>query len=300
MTASLVVIGDITVDVMVRQSGPLVTGSDTPSQVVRTRGGSAANTAAVAAKLLPTTFIGCVGDDGMGRDLVAALRAEGVTVRAVVAPGVPTGTVVILVAPDGERTMLPDRGANAYLGPLPDSWVEEAWCLHLTAYSFQTGLAAPTCLEAARAVQRKGGLVSLDVSTANIIETMTPAGFEALVAEIAPDIVFANSSEAALLRWDVDAPADRVLVVKHGRDPVLVRLPRGAVRVPVTAVSQVVDSTGAGDAFAAGFLAALLLEPIRVGLGEIAPDDPRVANWCLAGHAMAVEMISKPGGGLPI
>ena len=110
---TLVVLGDLMVDVIARAEGPLARGSDTPASVSLEGGGSGANVAAWAAALgTPVGFACRVGDDLPGRRAVDALLAAGVEVHAGVDRERPTGTCVVLVEPGGERTMLPDPGAN--------------------------------------------------------------------------------------------------------------------------------------------------------------------------------------------
>lgn len=107
----IVVVGDVMVDVVAVTSGPLAVGSDTPARVSYRGGGSAANVAAWLGFLdVPTAYVGRVGDDPPGLAAVEELRRLGVEVRARVDAERPTGTCVVLVAPDGERTMLPTRG----------------------------------------------------------------------------------------------------------------------------------------------------------------------------------------------
>src|SRR5699024_5666389 len=105
-------------DVLARLPGPLARGSDTPAPVTMLAGGSAANTAAWLAHAgLPAEFVGRVGDDLAGTAARAALDAAGVTPRLRRHPQLATGTCIVLVDPSGERTMIPDAGANAALEP---------------------------------------------------------------------------------------------------------------------------------------------------------------------------------------
>jgi sugar/nucleoside kinase (ribokinase family) len=103
------VVGDLVEDVVVWPDGPVRTGTDTPARVFHSRGGSAANVAVAAAPLVPTRWLGCVGPDPLGDRLLGELQAAGIDVRAQRRGR--TGTIVVLVDPDGERTFLPDRGA---------------------------------------------------------------------------------------------------------------------------------------------------------------------------------------------
>ena len=112
----VLVIGDLMVDVVVHHDGPIAVGSDTPSTVHVLGGGSAANTAAWLASLgIRVGLVAAVGEDDVGRSAVRRLAVEGVEVVGPVVAGLRTGTCVVLVGPDGERTMFPDRGANGAL-----------------------------------------------------------------------------------------------------------------------------------------------------------------------------------------
>ncbi|MDR1355941.1 MAG: PfkB family carbohydrate kinase [Propionibacteriaceae bacterium] len=294
------VIGDISEDIIVFQSLPLEHGTDTPSRIVRTRGGSAANLAAVAATLLPTRFIGCVGSDRSGRFVVETLQSEGVEVC--VTTGTRSCSIIVLISPDGERTMLPDRAANAELSKVPNAWLDDLSALHITTYSLEGGTTTDSCFTALAQVAANGGLTSLDTSSTAILRLIGEERFAQLVVQLDPDIVFANELEAAMLGWDIAAPAERLLVIKHGGDPVLFRSTAGAVRVPVAPVTGVVDFTGAGDAYAAGFLFEALTDLTKTGesartVRNIAPNDPRLVRWCAFAHQKAATVITRPGAG---
>ncbi|MEZ5237319.1 MAG: PfkB family carbohydrate kinase [Acidimicrobiales bacterium] len=132
--ALVVCLGDLVEDVVVSPAGPLRRGTDTPAVVQRRRGGSAANVAVnVVAAGGRARFVGAVGDDPAGRQLVAALRAEGVEV-AVQRHG-RTGSVVVVLDPDGERSFYTDRGACPTLARLPGGALRGAAALHVPAYS---------------------------------------------------------------------------------------------------------------------------------------------------------------------
>lgn len=286
----VVVVGDLVEDIIVHPSGPIREASDTPSRVMRRRGGSAANVAVSAARNgSRVAFVGAVGDDEAGRSVVSDLRDHGVEVIDL--QGSRTGTIVILVDNDGERTMLPDRGASAEYESIPAAPLA-APILHLTTYSL---LAEPTrsaCIEAARYVRAHGGIVSIDASSASLIED---AGVDVLLdiwRACDPQIFFANEDEAATLGLTpgTSAPVD-VFIIKHGSQPTEVCW-QGAdgldcLRVEVPDVEDVVDLTGAGDAFAGGFLAAL--DPAR----HCDPDHLRTC--VMAGHMQAAQVIQHPG-----
>lgn len=138
-SARIVVVGDIVTDVVAMLSGPLAAGSDTPAGIRVTGGGQAANTAAwLAWRGHPVTLVGAVGADDAGRSRLAELTGLGVRCAVRRYPDDPTGTVIVL-AGDGERTMITERGANLRLAPddVAAALAEapDAAHLHLSAYT---------------------------------------------------------------------------------------------------------------------------------------------------------------------
>jgi sugar/nucleoside kinase (ribokinase family) len=277
----LCVIGDLVEDVVVHPDGVPAAGTDTPSTVRRTRGGSAANVAAAAVVAgCPTRFVGRVGDDATGAALVAGLTAAGVDARVQRAGR--TGCVVIIVAPDGERTMLPDRGAAADLGPVDPAWLNGVRWLHVPAYSLVAEPIASSTVAAVQQARAAGAGLSLDVSSVGTVTAFGRDRFVARARELRPDVVLATGEEAALL----DPWRPTLLVVKHGADPVVLRPADGpGTSVPVPPLDGVVDTTGAGDAFAGGYLAATLAG---------APPADAVA----AGTALAQRTLRTPGAAI--
>jgi ribokinase len=236
---TLVVLGDLMVDVIARAEGPLNRGSDTPASISLEGGGSGANVAAWAAALgTPVCFACRVGDDLPGRRAVDTLLEAGVKVHAAVDRERPTGTCVVLVEPGGERTMLPDPGANDAPVDVPDAWLETGRHLHVVGYALLRDGARPGALAAIERAQAAGMTVSVDPSSWALIRD----------GAIPPvDLLLPNEREAEVLGEQGE------MVVKLGA--------RGArwgdVHVPAEPV-EVVDTTGAGDAFAAGLLGARL------------------------------------------
>jgi sugar/nucleoside kinase (ribokinase family) len=263
----VLVVGDLVTDVVVRASGRLRPGSDTRASIRLTGGGSAANTAAWLASLgVPVTFACRVGDDPAGAARVAELRETGVSVVAAVDPGAPTGTVVVLVDADGERTMLPDRGANDCLAPADVAaalaGTPGARYLHLSAYTVLDAGSRQAGLYALAAARDLGWRTSVDVASAG---PLIDAGPDRVLGWLGgADLVLANTDEAEVLTGHRDpvraaqalAGADRVAVVKRGAEGAVWA---GAGEVHSAAAPRItaVDTTGAGDAFAAGLLAAL-------------------------------------------
>jgi sugar/nucleoside kinase (ribokinase family) len=265
-TPPIVVVGDLMVDVVAAAAAPLAHASDTDARVRWTGGGAAGNVAAwLAARRAPVALVARAGDDVAGRGAVAELAAAGVDVRVAVDGVRPTGTCVVVIGADGERTMLPDRGANLALAvdDLPAELFVAGAHLHLSGYVLlhdgprAAGLAA---LDRARAA---GMTVSVDPASA---APLRAAGVAAVLGWIAgADVLLPNRDEAAVLTGEAEPErAARALVARAGAGEVVVTLGAdGALwtdgsRVLRAACAdvEVVDTTGAGDAFAAGWLTA--------------------------------------------
>ncbi len=278
----LCAVGDLVEDVVVWLSATPRPATDTPVRIFHRRGGSAANVAAFAAGLAGTArFIGRVGDDALGDRLVSDLTATGVDAR--VQRSGRSGTIVVLVDAGGERTMLPDRGAATELTSVPAAWLAGTTVLHVPAYSLTVEPIAAACVGLARAARERGIPLSVDASSVAVLEEYGVGRFRALVEELAPAVFLANAEEAALLDLAGDAPAP-ITVVKDGSRPVVL-VAGGDVScqpVPVPTAAVVADTTGAGDAFAAGFLTAW-------SSGAAPVDAAR------AGSALAVTVLARPG-----
>jgi ribokinase len=260
---SLVVLGDLMVDVVARVSGPLARGSDTAARISLAGGGSAANVAAWAAWLgAPVAFVGRVGDDEHGRAAVAALRDGGVDVRAAVDPERPTGTCVVLVEPGGERTMLPDPGANDAPAELPERLLVAGAHLHVTGYGLLRPGARPGALSAISRAQAAGMTVSIDPSSWALlrpgvfppVDLLLPNAHEGAVLAVSPGASAGDPERAARA---LAGTAAGEVVVTLGAAGALWTDGSEVVRVAAEPAT-VVDTTGAGDAFAAGLLTARL------------------------------------------
>ncbi len=278
------VVGDLLEDVVAWIDAAPVTGTDNPARISRSRGGSAANVAvAVAAAGGPVRFIGRVGDDPTGALLTDQLERAGVEVR-VQRKGV-TGSVIVLVDPSGERTMFPDRAAAAELGPIDPRWLAGTAWLHVPAYGLLTPSAASAIGDAAAVVRAGGGVITVDLSATSVITALGPAGLLATLEQLAPAVVFANDAEAAAVGLTSGHRPPWTIAIKHGRDPTRILHPDGSIdEVAVDLVSGVLDTTGAGDAFAGATLAG-------VQRGE--PLD----RACRAGHQAAARVLRTSGAG---
>jgi len=241
-------LGDLLLDVIVRLDGPIATDTDTYGATRVGAGGQAANVGAWVAELGgEARFVGKRANDLSGRLVAEELRGRAVDIRGPEVEG-STGTVVSLATPDGKRTMLSDRGVAPTLSAdeLDAAWFAGADWLHLPGYSLVRGPIAEAAVAAARQVEH----VSVDVSSTAAVQEIGVDGFREILRRVRPDVLFANEEEAAL----VGATGAETVVVKRGARGFVVRrhgLGEGAFAAQD---ADVVDTTGAGDALAAGFL----------------------------------------------
>lgn len=259
----ILVVGDVVDDIGVLPLEPVAPRSDTRAQIRMTPGGSAANTAAWLGFLgAPARFFGKVGNDGVQRH-ADALRDHQVEPRLVADPLLPTATIVLTLDDDADRTMYVDRAANGTLtldDVADDLWDDVDW-LHLTGYTFFDPETRGVAVELISEAKRRGAGVSVDPSTTAFLREATPAAF--LDWTSGADLLLPNLDEARLLVGatgpfvDFDALTrmyPHVVVTLGSMGAAYVS---GSVREQVAAPrQQVIDTTGAGDAFTAGFLAA--------------------------------------------
>jgi len=237
------VLGDANLDVVVCARDPVAWETDTPVRTSVGAGGQAANVAAwVVALGGRARLVAARATDPASALVAGELARRGVDLVGPVIEG-RTGVVVSLSDGGGSRSMLTDRGVGPRLaaGELHSQWFEGCARLHLPAYSLVSAPIRGAALAAAAQAPR----VSVDLSSTAALRGYGVDRFRVLLARLRPDVVFGNEAEVELAG---DLPGTE-LVVKRGA--------RG-VRIGGTLYAalptRAIDSTGAGDAFAAGYL----------------------------------------------
>lgn len=311
----VLVLGDLMLDVVLAASRPVERGTDVPGRVEIRQGGSAANTARWLARLGVRTQLVCaVGRDGAGRSLVQQLQRDGVTVRATRVAGHRTGRIGVIVAPGGERSFVADRRAADQLSPedLRAEWFEGPALVHLPAYSLlgePLGRAGSRAIELAR---ERRSLVSVDLASIGPLLANGRRAARELVLNARPDLLFATEPEAEALLGRNAANGDGLLdfagiaVIKRGQRGAHVLARQSATREATDADAPPLrfdvatptvpahDTTGAGDAFDAGFISGWL---VARAAGRPAADALHRAT--LAGHRAAARQLTGPRIELP-
>lgn len=301
----MAVLGDLALDVVVRATREPERGTDVPGRVTFVQGGSAANAARWLGRLgARATLICAVGRDPIGRALVAAVRGDKVTVRAARVAGAATARIAVLVGADGERTFVTERGAAQLLRPadLRAQWFSGLDVLHVPVYS----LLAPPLSEAARRgmeLARGGGAaVSLDLASIGPLMAGGRRAARALVESVGPDVLFATASEADALLGGGSVldllELARIAVVKRGSNGATVLAQIGPERhrfeVATTPLAAG-DTTGAGDAFDAGFLVGWLQAQAA---GRSLP--AALHRAAVAGNRASARHLAQPRPELPL
>jgi sugar/nucleoside kinase (ribokinase family) len=292
----LLVIGDVVTDVVALHEQPLATGTDTAADIVLRPGGSGANTASWAAHLgADTRFLGRAGYD-TGDWHTAELVKAGVHPHVRVDPDRPTAIVIAMVDVTGERSMLTNRGAGGHISVADwaTTLLDGVRHLHVSGYT----LFAEPGLELVRLAMReaagRGVTVSVDPASSGFLRDF---GTERFLRETSPArIVIPNLEEALLLTGEraPEAAAETLsarygtAAVKLGAGGALLGVGGRVVARAPAAAADLVDSTGAGDAFAAGFLAAML--------GGLAPEEA-LRRGCESGAAAVGQVGGRPSGG---
>jgi sugar/nucleoside kinase (ribokinase family) len=268
---SICTIGDLVLDVIVLPDRPLAPDSDTPASIRFTAGGQAANVAAWGGALGASSRLLCKRGTDTSSDLAAAeLQRYGVEICGPVVAG-RGGVVVSIRDQPSSRTMASDRGVSPLLDTteLDASWVASCEVLHVSGYCLMAEPMAGAAIYAARHARR----VTVDLASARDIELLGTQTFAARLEALEPDLAFATEAERAAVPG-----FDTSWVIKHGARGAT--FPEGFYPAPVVAA---VDSTGAGDALAAGYLVggpelAIAAATHSVGLVGAMPSQPRLSG----------------------
>jgi ribokinase len=240
-------LGDAHLDVIVAISGPVAPDTDTPAQTRVGVGGQAANVAAWVCELGGRSrLITALAEDPAAQLVASELAARGVDVVGPVIAG-HTGVVVSLSARGSDRSMLTDRGVGPLLAEtaIVPEWLDDCSWLHLPAYGLTSEPVQAAALAAAAAARARSARLSVDLSSTAAITGYGRAAFLDLLRGLRPDLVFGNKAETKLIG---DLPGAQV-ITKLGPGGVIA----GGKHYPAAA-TEPVDATGAGDAFAAGYL----------------------------------------------
>lgn len=276
MSARVLVVGDVMTDIIVRPEGPIVPGSDRRAEIRNRPGGSGANQA---------VWLGAAGADVLFAARVGAderamyenyFRGLGVVPALAGDKLLPSGVLVTILDPGGERSFLTDRGANLNLGSddLPESLLDGVGLVLVSGYSFFASGPRRAVQDLLKAARRRGVPIGVDPASTGFLDEVGPHLFRDWVGPA--DWLFANESEAELLTGEADFDAQmRVLgeqfthvVIKRGRFGAAIGGRGGVIQSRPAPIVKVVDTTGAGDAFAAGFVAALLRGEAHAGCLE--------------------------------
>ncbi|WIY53151.1 sugar kinase [Devosia sp. YIM 151766] len=266
MKSRVLVVGDVMTDIIVRPEGPIVVGSDRRAEIRNRPGGSGANQA---------VWLGATGADVLFAARVGAadkamyetyFRDRGVTPALAADPDLPSGVLVTLLEPNGERSFLTDRGANLRLAAtdLPDTLLDGVGIVVISGYSFFAAGPREAVQSLLRAARRLGIAIAIDPASTGFLDEVGPQIFREWVGKA--DWIFANESEAEMLSGLADFEAQmralgtqfRHVVIKRGQFGAALGGQGGIAYSHPAPLVKVVDTTGAGDAFAAHFIAALL------------------------------------------
>lgn len=284
MTINVLCIGDVMLDVIARinvSPQKINYGSDTASRISTSSGGAAGNVAAWLTQTDARSFIvSRVGDDPAGAAIVAEFDALGVNHANLVIPGATSGVVVVLVDSSGERTMFPDKGANSLLAAddLPD--LSDFQAVYISGYALLNPLARVGVLAMISKIKARGIPIYFDPASVGSMKDVSDKELHSWFSMM--DVLFLNEEESIYLTGSIDIERAldyllefaEVVVIKRGSAGAIAKT-RGFDSISHPAVAtNVVDTTGAGDSFAAGFIASFaknrnLTAALRAG-GDLA------------------------------
>jgi sugar/nucleoside kinase (ribokinase family) len=292
----VLIVGDVIDDVVVSPLSGISVDTDTTSEIRYTAGGSAANQAAWLGSLeVPVRFVGRVGAVDAERHR-SALFAHGVEAVLIADPVAPTGRIVILLDADGGRTMFTDRGANHNLtaADVPLALLSDVNLLHVNGYALFSPGPREAVLALISEARARSIAVTVDPCSASFLRDIGASRF--LEWTTGAQVCISNLDEGRELTG-LSLPENvleslahhyTVVALKLGADGVLVGARGIRPSKLSTHASAVVDSTGAGDAFAAGFLSSWL--------ASHSPVDSATAGLAAAARAVAI-MGGRPAAG---
>jgi len=287
--SKILCIGDIMLDVTAVIGKPIVEGLETRASISTFGGGAAANVASwLVAANTPSYLITRVGDDAAGKAVLDQLDQLGVAHSDKVVPGKNTGVVIVIVGNDGERTMFPDSGANAGLGVADLPELSEFSAVYLSGYPLINPQSNPGVLEIVEVLRKEKLPIIFDPATVGVL---LEVGVEIVRQWLEfMDVVVLNEEEAQFITGfanPIDAAADLLkivptVVIKRGSNGALAQQRDGSlIQIPALPTT-VVNTTGAGDAFAAGFI-------------SVWAQDGQLADALAAGAKLAAECVALIG-----
>lgn len=296
-------------DIVVQAEGAPQPGTDVGGSIRFRVGGSAANTARAFAALGGRASLICViGQDPLAGRLLASVRATGVVVHAVRARG-RTPRLLALVDEHGERSFVTDRSVADQLPAdrLKTSWLARVDGVHIPAYSLLNGSLPQAARAAADAIHATGGTVSVDLASHRPLLARGRAAALEAIRSVQPDLVLANTSEAAALTGlrpvrgsmaldERMLEAAPLVIIKQGLSGcrIVWRAKTGEAALAIDVATRPIaagDTTGAGDAFDAGFMYSLLASGHRHGSPL---DGATLRRAALIGHRAAARVLTRP------
>jgi sugar/nucleoside kinase (ribokinase family) len=290
----VLIVGDVIDDIVVTPLGDVTRDSDTTSRIRATPGGSAANQAAwLAVSGVSVTFVARVGAEDVSRHRLE-LEAFGIDAVLIADADAPTGTIVVMLDAEGGRTMYTDRGANLRLtaADVPLSLLDDVDALHVNGYALFASEPRSAVVALIDEARRRGIAVTADPSSSAYLEELGASTFLACTRGVT--LCLPNLDEGRVLSGRTEA--DEVLASLCEHYPVVaLKLGSGGVLVGEGGVvehippasASVVDPTGAGDAFCAGFLSSWL-------------DGNSAVDAASAGSLLAARAVATQGGRPPI
>jgi ribokinase len=287
----ILAVGDLVWDVLVKPDGILLPGGDTTGRIALAPGGSAANVAAWVARVgMPAGFVGKVGADVLGDQIAGDLAREGVALYISRTSAHDTGVILVLIDRSGQRSMVTNQGADFHLLPedLPLDALRQSAHIHITGWSLFTDPPRAAALHAAKIAKAAGALVSFDPASYQMIRELGLDTFARITADLPVDMLFPNREEGEALAGERDPAAiaqalherygGAIIVLKLDRDGCYVRARDHAQHYP-TGAGPVLDTTGAGDAFDAAFIASYRRDGDLAGAARFANT---IGSWVVA------------------